>query len=147
MHSSRMRTARSLTDCISWHRGGHAWHTCPPVIHSLHHLICMPPPGSMYAPWQTCMSPRSMHAPQSRMPPPPGMHAPGKHECPLGSMHPRKACTTPRKYTHTPGSMHTPLVARMPPGKHVCPREACRPPPRGSTYVPMWTESLMPVKT
>ena len=101
MHSNRMRTARALTDHISYCQGGmrgmHAPLTCtpchacplprmppamhaPPATHAPHHacpLPCMPPS-------HTC--PCHAH--------PPAMHAP-HHACPPA--------------THAPPAMHTPL--------------------------------------
>ena len=113
MHSSRMRTARSLT--VS------------------RHILCMPPP-------QPCMPhhpPATMHAPQQpHMPPSPANHTrlpplqpcmpPSNHACPLATMHspqqphmppatthtPRQPCTPPSNHTHPPcnhacGQTHT----------------------------------------
>ena len=77
MHSSRMRTARSLTVYLSCSAcgGGHAWHAYPPAP-------CMPP--ATHAPYHT----------------PPAMHAPC-HTCPLPCtpplpcMSPCHACPPP----------------------------------------------------
>ena len=88
MHSSRMRTACSLTvSCsICGGVGGHACpcHTCP---HHAHPLLCMPlchacppphTPPTMHAPHHTC-SP-TMHAPSPSCMPPPCL--PPSHACP-----------------------------------------------------------------
>ena len=94
MHSSRMRTIRSLTishsicgggGCMA---GGHAWQgggvhgrrhaclACPladmHTPHYTHTLPCTPPP---------CMSPAT-HAPPPSCMPLPAMHAPPCHACP-----------------------------------------------------------------
>ena len=105
MHSSRMRSARSLTVsrrilCM------------PPTPQP-----CMPPhnhapPVTMHAPWQPCTPPPSNHAPpatthapqQPRMPPA-TMHAPGNHTCPPATMHaPWQPCTPPSNHTSPPSN-------------------------------------------
>ena len=82
MHSSRMRTARSLTDRISWYQAGgvhgmhvprHAHlppgHACPPP-----HMPppCMPPHHAC-PPWHACSptmhAPLAMHTPRTCTPP------------------------------------------------------------------------------
>ena len=70
MHSSKMRTARSLTVSRSICRG-HAWHACLPAMHAPRHacppLPHMPP--AMHAP--PAIHAPSMHTPLSHMPPSP----------------------------------------------------------------------------
>ena len=113
MHSSRMRTARSLTVSHS------ICHACPPAMHvpqpcmppshtcPLSHacsLPCMPP--ATHAPHHAC--PPAMHTPLPQMPPrftwPPASHTPSGHACPL-------PCTPPRPW-------HGPLP-RTPPPPHL----------------------------
>ena len=64
MHSSRMRTARSLTisPYLIVSGRGHVWHACYP---------CRTCPPAMHAPCHTC--PPTMHAPPATHPP--AMHA------------------------------------------------------------------------
>ena len=115
MHSSRMRTARSLT--VS------------------HRILCTPPPATTHAPWlprippSNHASPPTMHAPhnhthppgnhahpwQPRIPPPPSshahppatMHAPHNHAHPLVTWQPHMP-PTPRQPRMPPTTMHTP---------------------------------------
>ena len=123
MHSSRMRTARSLT--VS-HRKNHARPPEQPCT----------PPGSNHA-----------HAPGATMhtphPPRATMHAPREQPCmpPWATMHtpPEQPCTPPQSNHHAPPSNHTwPLWSNpcMPPLEQPC---TCTPPP--------WTEWQTPVKT
>ena len=120
MHSSRMRTARSLTvsRCIL---------RMPPwgkTTHTLRQKPCMPP-GKNHA----CPPAKTTHAP----PPAKTMHAPlGKnHACP-----PAKTMHAPlAKTMHTPDKNHSPLAktthAPLPPSNHACPpmsNHACPPP-------------------
>ena len=92
MHSSRMRTAHSLTELtvscgICW--GWHACHappclTCPPAMHA------GPPPTATHAPCHACCPPlphmpHAMHAPHCHTCPPPctlPCHASPCHACP-----------------------------------------------------------------
>ena len=81
MHSSRMRTARSLTVSRS------ICHACPPAMNIPHHahpLQCMPP---------------AMQAPTTHAPAPPATHAPCHaclhHACALPHMPPHHACHPP----------------------------------------------------
>ena len=88
MHSSRIRTARSLT--VSHH----ILHTppqqprMPPDMHAPH-------PATMHAPWQPCI--------------------PGNHAHPLATMHaPWQPCTpqqphAPSNHAHPPATTHAPL--------------------------------------
>ena len=92
MHSSRMRTARSLTVCQSRSicRGaGGSWsgacHAHPPAMHA-------PPPHTP----PTMHDPPAMHAPHHTHPP--AMHAP--------------------QATHAPPSTHAPLSHAGPPAMH-----------------------------
>ena len=115
MHSSRMRTGRSLTDRISWYQaGGGACVACT-------HQPCKPP-------HHTCPQPCT----------PPAMHAPPrKHACP----HPRKHTCPPRKHAHPPEARMPPRKHACPPGSthappgstHYSPPEACMPPLCGQT--------------
>ena len=125
MHSSRTRTARSLTVSRS------ICHACPPVMHAP--LPCTPchacpPPATHTSP--------AMHAP-SAMHVPPATHAPCAmhapcHACPLPRTPPCHACPPchtchahplphmPPCHAH-PLAMHTPC--------HACPPcHACTPP-------------------
>ena len=86
MHSSRMRTARALTDRIRV--GGHVGHACPlpctprchacPPAHTCHPLPCTPTPchtrPPTHANCHTCPlamhAPPATHAPPAHMPPP-----------------------------------------------------------------------------
>ena len=72
MHSSRMRTARSLT--VSYH------------------ILCTPPSATMHAPPQPCMPPNHACPPATTYAPqqpctPPSNHTPHNHACPLATMH------------------------------------------------------------
>ena len=101
MHSSRIRTARSLTDHISWCQAGlcggmhatHAPRACMPPLAMLSPLpmprmppshACPPPTGHAYplphmppghAHPQPCTPPPAMHAPLPCMPPPHGQNS------------------------------------------------------------------------
>ena len=105
MHSSRMRTAHSLTVslCVV------VSHTCPPSNHA-----CSPRATMHAPPEQPHMPPRAtMHAPpeQPRMPPreqpcmPPGSN----HARPLGSNHahpPSNHASPPEQQRTPPGNNH-----------------------------------------
>ena len=109
MHSSRMRTARSLTVsrrilCMPPHN--HAPFP-PATMHAPHNHTCplqphMPPTtmhthlATMHAPLQPCIPP----PPQPRMPP--------------ATRHPPATMHAPRNHAHTPSTTHTPLQPRMP---------------------------------
>ena len=113
MHSSRMRTARSLTVSRS------ICHACPPAMHTPQ--PCMPPghacPSAIHAP-------EAMHTPCHACPP--ATHTPG-HACPptmhaSPAVHAPLPCTSPAMRTpcwHTPSHAH--------PCRHACPL----PPPCG----------------
>ena len=112
MHSSGMRTTRSLTVC---HACPLSHHACPPLPHTpaTHAPPCTPPamhapchtcPPAMHAPWHAC--PPATHTPCQAMPP---CHACPHHTCP-------HACPPA---THGPTTMHAPLPC-MPP-YHACP--------------------------
>ena len=112
MHSSRMRTSRSLTVSRS------ICHTCPPPCTPLCHTH---PP--------LCMPPSATHGPLPRRPLPcmPPCHAcpPPCHACPppcMPSPTPRP-CMPPH---HTCPSHHT-----LPPATHAPPAMHATPPPRG----------------
>ena len=126
MHSSRMRTARSLTVSRSICWRGHACHTCLPAMHAPLPHMC--PFNVLPVPH---MPPSTTHAP--------AMHTPC-HACPPAT-HAPLPCT--------PSVMHTPLPC-MPPAMHapchVCPLPCMPlafmphthphtrpPPPRGQT--------------
>ena len=107
MHSSRMRTARSVT--VS-HRilctpGNH---TCPPTTMHTPQQPCTPhsnhacPPATMHTPLQLHMPHPCNHAC-------PHNHAcsPGNHTCPPASMHPPQIMHAPQP--------HTPQQPSMPP--------------------------------
>ena len=89
MHSTRMRTAHSLT--ISCH------------------ILCMPP-------WQPCMPPATMHAPLATMHAPwqpcmpPGNHThPQQPHMPLVTMQaPWQSCMPPSNHAHPLATMHAP---------------------------------------
>ena len=137
MHSSRMRTARSLT--VSPYLV--VSHACPPgaTTHAPPEQPHMPPQGATMhtppgatthaPPEQLCMPPgATMHAPPGAT-----MHAPhppgSNHTCPLSNhtCPPRSNHACPRATTHAPRSNHTtPPGATMhaPPGNnHTCPPE------------------------
>ena len=122
MHSSRMRTARSLA--VS-HRKKHAR---PPIITTHAPLppgatTHAPPGATMHTPpEQPCMPPRSNHT----CPPGATMHAP-----PGATMHTplERPCMPPRATTHTPGATtHAPWEQPRTP-----PCEQPRTPPPGQT--------------
>ena len=105
MHSSRMRTARSLTVSRSIFWGVHhthaPHHACPlpctpPATHAPHHKH----PPAMHAHCHAC--PPTMHVPYATHTPPP--HMLPCHTCPL-------PCTPP--------AMHKPLPCMLP--CHACP--------------------------
>ena len=69
MHSSRMQTAHSLTDCIAWYQAGGV---CMTHMHAPQ--PCMPPghahsPPAMHAPPPVHVHPPGTHAPWARTPP------------------------------------------------------------------------------
>ena len=107
MHSSRMRTARSLTVscCILCTPPGN--YACPPQL-------CMPP-TAMHAPYNHTCPPQPCTPPCNHTHPPQPHTSPGNHACP--------PATTPPRAT-----MHAPWQPHMPPGNHACPL-----PPRGQT--------------
>ena len=98
IHSSRMRTTRSLTESrsICWRGGGCACHACPLPCMS---LPCMHPamhaPLPCTLPCHTCPLPR-MPPPPPCMPPP-AMHAPPPED--------RSTCN---RYTGLKGKCHSP---------------------------------------
>ena len=87
MHSSRMRTGRALTDCISWCPGGmHGTHAPP--------LPCMPP---------FAMHTRLCHAcPLHHTCPPFAIHAPLCQAYSPFATHTPSPCTLPLSYTRPP---------------------------------------------
>ena len=112
MHSSRMRTARSLIVypylVVSQPRPPPPFtthaplrHACPPfTMHApfdMHGPFTMhAPPTTMHAPWQPCMPSTGNHAcplqpcmPLDNQAHPPGNHAchPGNHACPPATIH------------------------------------------------------------
>ena len=142
MHSSRMRTAHSLT---VWHScsvclgGGmhvmHAsCHACPQAMHT-------PSPSATHAHW-SCMPPSHAcphHAwsPPCMPPPcmPPSMHTPC-HACPHPAMHaPNHA---------GPAAIHAPRRCMLPPQhmppSHACPPSHCPPPPDHACPLP-WRQN------
>ena len=105
MHSSRMRTARSLT--VS------------------RRIPCMPPSK------QPCMTPPQLRMPPTTMHLPPALH---NHACPPGATtqaHPREQpCTCPPWRNHAcPPSNHAHAPWEQP---HMPPQQPCMP-PRGAT--------------
>ena len=150
MHSSRMRTARSLTERISWYQarvvhGTHAPQPCIPPSHTCP-LAKHAPLGTHAPPWphmppQPCMPPRhtckvGMH-PQAHTPPghvhPLATHAtrpcmPPRYAHPLRHAPPRH---TQSLGTHAPPAMRAPRP-HMPQAMHV--------PIPPSHIPPPWTE-------
>ena len=105
MHSSRMRTACSLTISRSIYQGrGHACHACTPPPH-------MPP--AMHVPCHAC--PPCHTYPLPCMPPP---HMPPCHACPPAMHTPCHACPPPCTPCHVPLLPHTPPM-HAPLGMHV----------------------------
>ena len=113
MHSSRMRTARSLTvsrgicqACpLAMHAPHHAppCHACHPATHAaLPHMPTLP-----HTPYHACPHP-VMHAPLPHMPP--AMHPPPctpppcthpRHSCPPSPCHASPPCHVPPLWTET----------------------------------------------
>ena len=125
MHSSRMRTARSLTVsrrilCTPPHN--HAW---SPGNHAH-------PPGNHAHPQQPRTPPNNHTPPGNHACPPATTHTPSNHTCPL-----QQPCTLPSNHTcpplattHTPPeTMHAPQQPRTPPGNHTSPATMPAPPP------------------
>ena len=77
MHSSRMRTARSLTDRISWYQAE--------GVHGTHTPRARTPPSHPMPPWP-CTPPPRHACPQPRTPPrhahTPSHTCPSSHTCP-----------------------------------------------------------------
>ena len=98
MHSSRMRTARSLTVCCSHSicRGGACVSCMPP-------LPCMPPSPAMHPP--TMHKPPAMHAPLATHTPL-AMHAP--HACPPPPCGQNHRCLW--KYNLAPTSLRAVII-------------------------------------
>ena len=124
MHSSRMRTASTLTACRRGMCGMHAllpctppathtpYHTCPPAMHTP--WPCMPLPLAMHPP---TMHPPAMHAPPPHMPPchtPPLATNTPPHMPPCHAWPP--PCT-PHCHAHPSPAMHAPPVDRQTPVK------------------------------
>ena len=112
MHSSRMRTARSLT--VSRHI------LCTPPSNHAHHpcdYACPPqpcmPPATMHAPLQPCMLPATTHTPTTTHAPPATTHVPCNHT----------ASPWQPRMPHPPTTMHAPWQP------HMHPRQPCMPPP------------------
>ena len=104
MHSSRMRTARSLTvSCC---------------------ILRMPPPATMHAPQQPRMPPSNHTCAPATTHPPGTTHVPGNHTHPLATTHPPSNHTSPQQPCMPPGNHTHPLQPRMPPGNHACPLPA-----------------------
>ena len=134
MHSSRMRTAHSLTVSLYLIVS----HACPPpcmraTTHAPQSNHACPPEATMYAPQQPHMSPgATTHAtihPQRAT-----THAPpqSNHAHP-----PEQPCMPPREQPCMPpkATMHSPPRATM----HV--QQPCtHPPPSNHTRLPLWTE-------
>ena len=141
MHSSRMRTAHTMTGSIL----GGAYYACPPFCHA------HPPPHT--PPLSPCMPPH--HAC-----PPFATHTPLCHPCPPFATHvppsprmPPSPCTSFSMHAPLGATTHAPPGATMhaPPGSnHTCcpPRSnhAC-PPPGATMHAPLLTESQTGVKT
>ena len=111
MHSSRMRTARSLIVSLYLVIS----HACLPftthipfTTHTpLHHAPSLQPcmaPSNHACPQEPCMPPRTMHAPSNHAHPPSPHMSPSNHACPPANTH---ALIT----MHAPPSNH----ARPPP--------------------------------
>ena len=116
MHSSRMRTTRTMTGRISYH-------ACPPF--------------AMHTPPLPCMPPFAMHAPPLPCTPPFHHACPLHHTCPLCHTHPPLPCMPPLHHAcqpPCPPGMHTPQHAwsnhTCPPrSNHACPHEQPHMPP------------------
>ena len=102
MHSSRMRTTRSLT--VS------------------HCALCMPPSNHAHPP-------ATMHAPCNHACPLQTTHTPGNHACSPATTHAPQQPHMPPTIMHTPCQPCMPLQQpHMPPGNHACPQQPCMPP-------------------
>ena len=141
MHSSRMRTAHSLT--ISHHipcmppRQPHmpshqppctpptSHHACPPATTHVSQQPTMSPWQPHMLPWQPCIPPGNHACPCNHAHPLATTHALHNHACPLTTTH-APHNHTPRNHTHPLPSNHSCL-----PGNHACPppvdriRDAC----------------------
>ena len=105
MHSSRMRTTRSLT--VSRHILCTPWQPHMPPQQP-----CMPPPHHNHA-----CPPTTMHVPSNHACPPTTMHTPHNQTCPEATMHTLGNLTCPPPATwHPPATTHAP-VDRM---THTC---------------------------
>ena len=117
MHSSRMRTARSLT--VS------------------RHIPRMPTPHAHCPPKTTHASPATMHAPQQPCTPPTATTGPpGNHAHPPTAMHtPWQLCITPSNPAHPLATTHAPWQPCTPPqqprtpSNHACPPATTHTPP------------------
>ena len=101
MHSSRMRTARSLT--VSDHI---------PCTHPRHHAC---PPTTMHAPCNHACPPATMHTPLQPHTPPTTMHAPHNHTCPPQPRIPPTTTHAPCNHAHPPCNHACPPQPHMPP--------------------------------
>ena len=146
MHSSRMRTVRSLTvsRCIL---GTH-----PAIMYAPHthtpQQPCMPPLPATIQPLSNHACPPQPHMPLATM------HTPHNHACPQQPhMHPPQPCMPPSNHEcPLPPSNHTcPLQqpCTPPSANHAYPPQPCMPPsnhtlqPHPTTmHVPPWTEFL-----
>ena len=104
MHSSRMRTARSLTVSRRIPRTH-----IPPTMHAPRNHT-HPPPATMHTPWQPCIHPWQPCMPLSNHTPP------GNHTYPPATMHapPLQPCIPPWQPCMPP-SNHTPPATMHPP--------------------------------
>ena len=117
MHSSRMRTARSLTV------------SC--------HILCMPPPPHNHTPPPAIHAPCNHTCPPNHTSPPTTMHPPATMHAP-SNYAPPATMHTPRNHACPPTTMHAPPQPHMPPSNHACPPATTHPPP--------WTEWQTGVK-
>ena len=141
MHSSRMRTARSLTVSHRICQGGHVWHArplpcTPPTITTHVPLPCMPhlphmPPTAIHA-YCHARTP-AMHTPLPCKPP---CHAHPPLPCKFPAMHTHAMYAPPAMHAprHTcPPAMHAPSPPHMPPCH-------ARPPPPVDRQTPVKTK-------
>ena len=127
MHSSRMRTARSLTVSRRIPCTPPCNHACPSTIPPSPQP-CMPPhnhacpPATMHVPLQPCTPPCNHAHPLQPHIPPTTTHTPHNHACPLqlhmppnhappGTTHTPQPCTPP-KATHPPATTLTPACGQ-----------------------------------
>ena len=134
MHSSRMRTARSLIVSLYLVVS----HACPPFDTPQMHTLPLRSPctcphcavkNRLNKFFMPCTYPLPRIPPSFAMhTPPPSNHAcsPGNHACPPATTHPpQQPCTPPRQPRMPPGNHAPPLQPCMPPGNHAPPQQPC----------------------